>query len=294
MGSIQAARGEIEQAAGSYCRSFALAKTLDPKQPKLAVVQAELADSLRRLGLGDARAKKYDQAMSAYLQALPLQEALVAANPQSTSYTMTLGANYGLLAGAAQETGAGTEAVLGWQDKAVHTFDAVLRREPDNRQARSMLAFSLADRAERLHAASRHEAALADWDRAMQLYDGRQREQLRWPRAITLAASGRHAPAAAEVEALTKDPKSTANDLYNGACVLSLASTAAQKDAKLTEDDRKALAARYAVRAVALLKEAVKRGYKDVKHMKKDADLDGVRDLAEFKQLIADLEKSKP
>ena len=50
---------------------------------------------------------------------------------------------------------------------------------------------------------------------------------------------------------------------------------------------------RYAARAVALLKQAVEKGYKDVTRMKKDTDLDALRDRADFKALLKELE-AKP
>jgi hypothetical protein len=40
-----------------------------------------------------------------------------------------------------------------------------------------------------------------------------------------------------------------------------------------------------------LLQKAVKAGYKEVAHMKKDTDLDPLRARADFKKLLAELEK---
>ena len=42
---------------------------------------------------------------------------------------------------------------------------------------------------------------------------------------------------------------------------------------------------------MALLKQAVAKGYKDAAHMKKDKDLDPLREREDFKQLLAELEK---
>ena len=41
-----------------------------------------------------------------------------------------------------------------------------------------------------------------------------------------------------------------------------------------------------------LLNHAVKAGYKDAAHMKKDTDLDPLRDREDFKKLMAELEKT--
>ena len=40
-----------------------------------------------------------------------------------------------------------------------------------------------------------------------------------------------------------------------------------------------------------LLQQAVKAGFKNAAHMKKDSDLDPLRDRDDFKKLLAELEK---
>ena len=47
----------------------------------------------------------------------------------------------------------------------------------------------------------------------------------------------------------------------------------------------------YADQAMAMLRAAVAKGYKDAAHMKKDKDLDALREREDFKQLLAELEK---
>ena len=47
-------------------------------------------------------------------------------------------------------------------------------------------------------------------------------------------------------------------------------------------------------RAVQLLQRAVKAGFKDAAHMKKDIDLDPLRGRDDFKKLLAELEAKAP
>ncbi len=49
----------------------------------------------------------------------------------------------------------------------------------------------------------------------------------------------------------------------------------------------------YAARAVDLLRQAVAEGYKDVAHLRKDPDLDALRQRADFKKLLSELEAKK-
>ncbi|HKI36902.1 MAG TPA: protein kinase [Gemmataceae bacterium] len=75
----------------------------------------------------------------------------------------------------------------------------------------------------------------------------------------------------------TKDPI----DLYDTACATALCVPLADKP----ETKEK-----YAARAVALLRQAIAKGYKDAAHVKTDSDLDALRPRDDFKKLLADLE----
>jgi hypothetical protein len=74
--------------------------------------------------------------------------------------------------------------------------------------------------------------------------------------------------------------------LYDAACIFSLASATVKEDVKLQE--------RYAARAMELLRQAVQKGFQDVAHMKKDTDLDPLREREDFQKLIRELEAKKP
>jgi hypothetical protein len=87
----------------------------------------------------------------------------------------------------------------------------------------------------------------------------------------------------AEVAALAKTPNWTARKWYDFTCVYVLAS------GKSADKKRE-----YADRAMELLRKAVKAGYQDAAHMKKDTDLDPLRGRDDFKQLLAELEKKAP
>jgi hypothetical protein len=79
---------------------------------------------------------------------------------------------------------------------------------------------------------------------------------------------------------------------YAAACVYARAAAQAAKEASPHTSSPRAK--QYAQRAVALLGQAVQKGYTDTAHMKKDADLDAVRQRPDFQQLLADLEAKAP
>ena len=95
--------------------------------------------------------------------------------------------------------------------------------------------------------------------------------------------AGQTAEAVAEVEELTKESKWNAGQWYNFACVYAVAS--GQIADKRTE---------YADRAMEMLRQAVKAGFKDAANMQQDKDLDALREREDFKTLLAALGKQPP
>jgi tetratricopeptide (TPR) repeat protein len=79
-------------------------------------------------------------------------------------------------------------------------------------------------------------------------------------------------------------------DAYDAACYLSQCIPIVAKHHKLNDKQRKEATQFYGDAAMKLLRDAVSKGYKDVPHMKKDTDLDPLRQREDFKKLIAELE----
>jgi hypothetical protein len=81
-----------------------------------------------------------------------------------------------------------------------------------------------------------------------------------------------------------------AADAYNAACFLSLCLPIVAKHDKLDDKQCKEAVQFYGDAAMQLLRDAVSKGYKDVAHMKKDTDLDPLRQREDFQKLVAELE----
>jgi hypothetical protein len=79
-------------------------------------------------------------------------------------------------------------------------------------------------------------------------------------------------------------------DAYDAAGFLSGCIPIAAKHQKLDDQQRKESAQFYSDAALKLLRDAVSKGYKDVAHMKKDTDLDPLRQQDDFQKLVAELE----
>jgi hypothetical protein len=79
-------------------------------------------------------------------------------------------------------------------------------------------------------------------------------------------------------------------DTYYAACYLSQCVPIVAKHDKLDSKERKEAAQYYGEAAAKLLRDAVNKGYKDVAYMKKDTNLDPLRQRDDFRTLIAELE----
>ncbi len=108
--------------------------------------------------------------------------------------------------------------------------------------------------------------------------------------APTLVMLGDHVAAATTAEELAGFSWARASDIYNAACALALCVPAAEKDTKLSEAERQRQARTYADRSLALLRQAITKGYKNVAHMKQDPDLKPLHGRPEFQQIVQELE----
>lgn len=96
--------------------------------------------------------------------------------------------------------------------------------------------------------------------------------------------------AVAEAKELSKDKNVNAFVLYDLACVCSLASAAVKPAMSGEKAEADKLKEQYQLRALELLRQAIAKGFKDVAHVKRDPDLDALRQREDFKKLIAELE----
>ena len=113
-------------------------------------------------------------------------------------------------------------------------------------------------------------------------------------RAGALAYLGKHDKAVAEALLVSAEKSLTGINLYNLACTFAVASAAARRDEKLSVSERNQRGDQYAVQAVSVLDRARAAGFFNVRApvewMKKDKDLDALRERADYKKLLTDVE----
>ncbi len=160
---------------------------------------------------------------------------------------------------------------LGEYQKAIDDFDAVIKQAPQLANAVQLRSIARA----RLGQKAEARADLAEFqkrnsDQSTKLYLA----------VIVAAELGEGVDQAfAELEAALKSQPKDLNLAYNAACAYALASQAlGRKD----QTKRQPLADR----AIGLLKAAIASGYSDFNHMQEDADLDPIRGLPEFGEIM--------
>jgi peroxiredoxin len=109
--------------------------------------------------------------------------------------------------------------------------------------------------------------------------------------AAHLQHRGKHADMARLAADITREFSTSFELHYHAACYVARAVPALDVDRSLSSVERQQLAGKYCRQAVELLRRAVQVGWKDREHMFLDADMDPLRPRAEFRELIADLDK---
>jgi tetratricopeptide (TPR) repeat protein len=259
------------------------------------------------------------EALRSFQEALRIQTALVKDYPEVGEYQNVLASthhNFGILQ---SEAGQRSEALRSYQE-AVRIWTALVKAYPEVVQYQNDLANTLTNQgmlqkesSQYLDALTSFEQAMALGQRILQKASGHPTATFRltaakvqrvltigqWQRHIdALAQAGDHAQASKHADLLAGVKEVPGDTLYSLACIFALSANAAARDAKLPDTERQTVANKHAVRAVALLEQARVKGYfKDtevIEEMKKDSDLDSLRQRPDYQKFLDTLAPRKP
>lgn len=233
---------------------------------------------------------KRPEAEEQYRRALVIREKLVAEFADVPTYQVELGGNYCNFGNLIRNSGNPDDS-LAWFGKAIDTLTAVYEQDRRLFRAQQLLRNSHFGRASAYNRLRKYAEAVNDWDRAVELSSPQEQPIFRAARAKSQLNAGQFAEAVAEVGELTRTPKVnasnspkwTASQWYDFACIYSVAS------GKVADKKQE-----YADRAMELLQQAVKAGYKDAEQVKTNTDLDPLREREDFLKLIAELATPSP
>src|SRR5262249_19870728 len=154
--------------------------------PAVPGYRRDLAASHNNLGNLLVALGRLPEAEAAYRAALALREKLAADFRAVPAYAVDLGGSACNFGNLVRDRG-GRAGALGWYAKAVATLEPVHRAEPRLADARRFLRNSHWGLALALGRLGRDAEALRDWDRALELDDGSDRDALRLNQALALA-----------------------------------------------------------------------------------------------------------
>jgi tetratricopeptide (TPR) repeat protein len=273
-GNDKAAGAEYETARELYQKLIAAFPGLTNDQRQLASTHNNLGNELRELG-------KLDAARGEYRVARKLNQALVASFPGVSLYRVDLGGNYCNLGRLARDEDKFADS-LHWFDLAIRMLTPVYEQDRRDSKAREFLCKSHLGRALTHDELRKHTEAVKDWDRAVELCPAAERIAYRGSRAISRIQAGQTAEAIIEIEELTRVGQWSARQWYGFACAYANASI------KIAGKKQE-----YGDRAVEMLRQAVKDGYRNAAKMSKDHWLNPLRGREDFKKLLAELNAAK-
>jgi serine/threonine protein kinase len=295
--------GRPKEAEAAFHDALDIQKRLSADFPAVPEYRQWLARSHTNLGALLVQLDRLKEAEAAYHEALALQKALAAEFPEVHQFRFELAATHNNLAGMLQKAGrlrqaqAAYRETLAIKERLAAEFPGVFEYRPslartltnlaelsrtleDYSAARRLLEQAWPHLQEALKINPRHAAA--------RLVSCKNRQLL----SVTLLDLGEHAGAARAAAELLRAACDPAADAYRAACVFSRCAPLAERDARLAEARRKELARSYQDQALAALRQALARGFKDVAQLEKGKDLDPLRAREDFRKLLADLKKA--
>jgi tetratricopeptide (TPR) repeat protein len=283
LGVAFGSQGKQREEEASYRAALAIQEQLAADSPAVPDYRNDLASTYSNLGSALLREGK-QEAEIVLRQGLAIAEKLVAEFPTVPEYRDLLGSIQSSLGGAILHVSKEPEKALPWCDKAIATAEEALRRDGSIERFRWGLRVAQSYRAAALIALQRHAEALKDYDKMVELAPEPDRPFARSIRAVGRVRAGQVAAAIEEAEELAKNADSLL--LYNVACVYAVASVPSKANPISPEQQ-----AKYAQRAIGLLRQAVAKGYSNVNEMKNDDDLKPLRQRDDFQKLLRDMQK---
>jgi serine/threonine-protein kinase len=293
LGVLYADQHRTDEAESAYQKALDLREELVRTHPTITDYQSKLAHTYHNQGVLYQENKRPVEAEATFAKALAIHKKLIESHPTVIAYAVALGKTYCHLGYVKMNK---PQEALDSFDQAAQTHESVLQRQPGEAAARESLGHVHAGRALALGALQRYAEAVAEWDQAVELAGGPQRDDWQLRRALTLNRVGDHGRASAAAAVLAERASLPLINLYTLACIQGRAATLALKDEKLAVDERKKLAEDYGAQAVKLLRRLQAAGQLNgperLAQLQKEPALASLRSRGDFQSLLEELEAS--
>jgi serine/threonine protein kinase/tetratricopeptide (TPR) repeat protein len=290
------------QAEEAYGQALAIQKQLVANFPATHPYRQDLARTHNNLGLLFKRLGRLREAEQALRQALAVWKGLVADSPRQAGIWRGLAVTQNNLGNVLRDAGHPVEAEEAYR-QALATHRQLAEEFPTVPDHQNELAGTLVNLARFLLTRKDPQTARQLLDEALPHHYAALRANPRNPvyrqfyrnnrKLLTLGLLNLedHTAAAEAAGELVDAAVDLPQDAFHAACVLGCCTRLAGKDQRLPAERRPELAQSYADRAVAFLRQALAKGYKNLEVLKKHPDLEPLRSRQDFQALVASLEK---
>ena len=282
LGILLAEHGQSAGAEEQYRKGLAIDEKLAAEFPAVREYRQHLAGSHNSLGILLAEHGQSAGAEEQYRKGLAIDEKLAAEFPAVTAYQVNLGGSYCNFGILIRDSGDPAES-LKWFSRAIDRLQPLNEKEPRDLTVRLFLRNSHWNRALAHDRLQKFAEAVKDWDQAIALTPPAEQPLFRAFRATSRLNAGMVTEAVAEVAEMTQSSKWNASQWYDFACVYAVCS------GKIADKKQE-----YTDRAMELLTLACAAGLQGCRPHEDGHRPRPLRDRADFKTLLADLEKKFP
>jgi tetratricopeptide (TPR) repeat protein len=297
-----ASTGRPKDAEAAYSEALAIRKRLVTDFPTRPAFRLELARAHNNLGSLLKNEDRLKEAEAAHTDALTITRQLVVDDPTPPEFRRELANSHNNLGVVFRARGRLAEAQAAWADALAikKQLAADFPTQPDLRQSLAGTLGNLAivcDQRGDYPAAKKYLEEALPHNRAALKANPRNAEYRQLYRNNLRALAGANARlndsagalrAVQDIRALGWDPPL---DTYHAARSLARCILIAQEIEQLDPAQRQAAVQLYADQAMALLRDAVAKGWTNTAQTKKDTDLDALRQREDFQQLLKELER---
>jgi tetratricopeptide (TPR) repeat protein len=287
---------QFPKAVAAYQEAIRVREKLVQTPSANPFFERDLAWSYNNLGGSFEAQGQHVHAQEVWDKALDIWQKLVQTHPNVAEYTFGLADAYQNKGDRLVQSDKRQEA-LDWYRRKIHLLDEVLRQKSRHAEDKEVLRNGHWKRANAYRKLDQYDAALKDWDRAIELDAGPSRPELRLYRAMTLAMLNDHTRATAEAKELGGSKTFSGERLYLLACVYGRCTQIVSRDTKLSRTEQAKLAEEYAVSAVALLVRSREAGFFKKQaardRMRRNPELDLLRPRADFQKWLAEVDKER-
>jgi tetratricopeptide (TPR) repeat protein len=285
--------GQLAEAVDALRQATGLLKQVTGQARHVPLYRDNLANNYGYLGFVLAEADRLPEAVESMAQARALYDQLVRDFPKVPEYQFQRAGAYHNSGEPLYRLRRYPEAVAAFQESR-RILEQLREKDPGVPAYRRDLANTWMALGKAWRAQDKPRQTAEAFQQSLALWKGLVKQfpddtHYRMALAGTRAEMGDHAEAAREAEDLIKRIPDRAVGCYQAACIVSVCVSAVAKDTDLPEAQRLKLEQQYRERALAMLRDAVKEGFRGRDLLRKDPDLEPLRAHADFQKLLSEL-----